>query len=100
MKLGSLSLSGTGHARKLFVQPKIILQRDGRERLVFLFNLDALFGLDCLVQTIGPAPAFHQAAGEIVDDDDFAVLDHILMIQSVERVRLQCLLDAMQQLHV
>jgi hypothetical protein len=39
---------------------------------------DAFLGLDGLVQAVGPAPARHQAAGELVDDDDLAVLHDVV----------------------
>jgi hypothetical protein len=32
------------------------------------------------VQAVGPAPARHQAAGEFVDDDDFAVLHDVVLV--------------------
>ena len=37
--------------------------------------LSAFLGLDRLVQAVGPAPARHHAAGELVDDDDLR-LEH------------------------
>ena len=40
------------HARKLFIKPEIVLERDGSQRLVFLFDLDAFLGLDGLVQAV------------------------------------------------
>ncbi len=49
---------------------------------------------------VGPAAALHQAAGKVVDDDDFAVLHDVMMVALVQRVRFQCLLDAMEQVHV
>ena len=76
------------------------MQRDGRQRLIFALDLDAFFGFDRLVQTVGPAAALHQAPGEIVDDDDFAFLHDVMMVELVERVRFQSLLDAVQHLHV
>ena len=65
-----------------------------------LLDLHAFFGFDRLVQTVGPATAFHQASGEIVNDDHFAVLHDVLMIELVKRVCFQRLLDAVQQFHV
>ena len=62
-----------GHAGQLLVQLEVILQRDGRQRLRLLLDLDAVLGvlgLDRLVQPVGPLPAEHQPAGELVDDDD------------------------------
>ena len=100
MKLGRFGFRGTGHARKFFVKTEIILQRDRRERLVLALDLHAFLGFDGLVQSIRPATAFHQASGEVIDDDHFAVLHDILMVEPVKRVRLQSLLDAVQQFHV
>lgn len=77
----------TGHTGQLLVHAEVVLERDGGHRLVFLTHLDAFLGFDGLMQTVGPAPAGHQTAREFVDDDDFAVLHHILLIAEVERVR-------------
>ena len=48
-EFGRFCLSGSRHARKLFVLAVVVLQRDRCEGLVFLFDLDALFGFDGLV---------------------------------------------------
>ena len=53
---------------ELRVHAEVVLERDGRERLVLVLDLHAFLGLDRLVQTVGPAAAGHQAAGELVDD--------------------------------
>src|SRR6266566_3249717 len=96
LKLGCLGFRRTSHAGKFFVETEIILQRDSRKGLVFLLDPYALFRFDRLVQTIRPAPTFHQSSSEVVNNDYFAVLDHVLMIESIERVCLQGLLDAME----
>ena len=57
-----------GHAAELLVEAEVVLERDGREGLVLLFDLHVLLGLDGLVQTLAPAPALEDAAGELVDD--------------------------------
>src|SRR5690348_18185099 len=44
------------------------------EREVLLLDLHALLGLDRLVKALRPAPAFYDAAGELVDDLDLPVL--------------------------
>ncbi len=49
---------------------------------------DAFLGFDGLVEAVGPAAAGHEAAGELVDDDDFAVLDDVLDVALVEVVGL------------
>ena len=98
VELGGFGLGGAGHAGELFVEAEVVLEGDGGERLVFLADGDAFLGFDGLVQAIGPAAAGHEAAGELVDDDDLAVLDHVLDVALVERVRLDGDLDVV--LHV
>src|SRR5436305_12957874 len=100
MKLGGLSLSRAGHARKFFVETKIVLQRDSRQRLILFLDLDALFGFDRLMKPVRPATTFHQAPREVVNDDDLAVLNDVLMVELVERMSFESLLDAVQQFHV
>ena len=52
------------------------------------------------MQAVAPAAARHQAAGELVDDDDLAVLDHVLHVALVVHVRAQRLLHVVEQRHV
>ena len=56
-----------------------------------------LFGLDCLVQAFRPAAAFHDAAGELVDDLHFAVGDHVVDVAVEQVLRLQRLLQVVGQ---
>ena len=100
VELGRLGLGRTGHARELLVHPEVVLEGDGREGLVLALDLHLLLGLDRLVQAVGPAPPRHQAAGELVDDDDFAVLDHVVHVALEERVCAQGLVDVVQDVHV
>ena len=88
LELGGLGFGGAGHAAELLVEAEVVLEGDGGERLVFLADVDAFLGLDGLVQAVGPAAARHEAAGELVDDDDFAVLDHVVHVALVEGVGL------------
>ncbi len=84
VELGGFGFGGAGHAGELFVQAEVVLEGDGGEGLVFLADGDAFLGFDGLVEAIGPAAAGHEAAGELVDDDDFAVLDDVLDVALVE----------------
>ena len=95
-----LGLRGTGHAAELLVEAEVVLQRDRRERLVLLLDRDALLRLDRLVQALAPAAAFHDAAGELVDDLHLAVLDDVVDVALVERLRLQRLDQVVDELHV
>ena len=69
LELGRLGLGRAGHAGQLLVHAEVVLEGDGGQRLVLALDLDAFLGLDGLVQAVGPAPAGHQAAGELVDDE-------------------------------
>jgi hypothetical protein len=52
-----------------------------------------LLGLDGLMQALGIAAAQHDAAGELVDDEHLAVLDHVVDIALHDAVGLQGLVD-------
>jgi hypothetical protein len=93
-------LRRAGHAGQLFEHTEVVLEGDGGERLVLALDLHAFLGFDGLVQAVGPAAAGHHAPGELVNDDDFAVLHHILDVAAVERVRLDRRLDVVLQVPV
>ncbi len=95
VELFGFGVGRAGHARKLLVLAEVVLERHGRERLVLALDLDLFLGLDRLVQPVAPAAARHQASGELVDDDDFAVLHHVVHVQLEDRVRAQRLIDVM-----
>ncbi len=97
-ELGVLGQGGTGHARELLVEAEVVLQRDGRERLVLLADVHALLGLDRLVQALRVAAADHHAAGELVDDHDLAVFDHVVDVALEQELGLERLLQVVDQL--
>jgi len=80
----------------LLVHAEVVLNRDGRERLILLADMDALLGLHRLVQPVGPTTTRHQTAGEFVDDDDLAVFDDIVNIALKNRVGFESLLHVVQ----
>ena len=82
-----LGLRRTGHAGELLVEAEVVLERDRRERLVLLLDLDALLRLDRLVEALAPAAAFHDPAGELVDDLHLAVLDHVVDVDAGRATR-------------
>ena len=82
-----------------------ILQRDRRQRLRFLLDRHFFLGLDRLVQSVGPLPAGHFAAGVFVDDDDFhrplgAALDDVILVALVNDVGAHRLLHQVRPFHV
>ena len=97
-ELGILGKCRAGHAGELVIQTEVVLQGDGGQGLVLLAYEHALFGLDGLVQALGVTAAFHNAAGELVDDLDLAVGDHVLLIAVEHVLGLQRLLQVVDQL--
>ena len=88
VELGGFGFGGTGHSAEFFVHAEVVLEGDGGEGLVFFADGDAFLGFDGLMESVGPAAAGHEAAGELVDDDDFAVFDDVLDVALVEGVGL------------
>ena len=56
-----------------------------------------LLGLNGLVQAVGVPAAEHQTAGELVDDDDLAVLHHVVHVPLHGAVGLQGLVDVVAE---
>src|SRR5206468_5223325 len=82
-------LGGTVHAGELVVYTEVVLEGDRGEGDVLLLDLHALLRLDGLVQAFRPATPLHYPAGELVDDLDLAVLDDVVDVALVERLRLE-----------
>ena len=82
-----------GHAGELLVHAEVVLERDRGERLVLGLDRLVLLGLERLVQAFRIAAARHHAAGELVDDDDLAVADDVVLVALEQLVRAQRLVD-------
>ena len=80
LELRRFRVGGAGHAGELFIQAEIILEGDGRQGLILVLNLHPFLGFDRLVQALGPAPAGHGAAGELVHDHYLTVLDDVIHV--------------------
>jgi len=100
LELVGLGIGRTGHARELVVEAEVVLEGDRGQRLVLGLDGHAFFCLDGLVKAIAPAPARHQTAGELIDDDDLTVLVHIVLIAVVQVMRLQRGDEVVQQRNV
>ncbi len=96
-ELGRLGECGARHPCQLLVLAEVVLQRDGGQRLVLFLDVDALFGLDRLVQALRVAPAFEDPTGELVDDLDLAVGDQVVDVPVVERLGAQRLLQMVDE---
>ena len=49
LEFGGLGFGGAGHAAELLIKAKVILERDGGERLIFLLDRDAFLGFNRLM---------------------------------------------------
>ena len=80
VQLGRLGLGGARHARELVVHAEVVLEGDRGQRLVLVLDLDALLRLDRLVHALVVAAPGQQAAGVLVDDEDLAVHDDVVLV--------------------
>ncbi len=71
-----------------------------RERLVLLLDAHALLRLDRLVQALRPAPPFEDPPGVLVDDLDLAVDHGVVDVALVQRLRLQRLVQVVDEVAV
>ena len=67
---------------------------------MLLLDRHALLRLDRLVEALRPAAAFHDPAGELVDDLHLAVHDDVVVVALVERLGLQRLDQVVDELGV
>ena len=100
VEFGRFSFRRAGHARQFLVHAEVVLEGDGGERLVLALDFDAFLGFHGLVQPVAPAAAGHQASGEFIDDDDFVVLHHVILVLLEEHVGLERLLHVVVPLDV
>ena len=70
--------SGPGHAGELFVHTEEVLEGNRGQGFRFGPHFDAFLRFDGLVQAFGVAATVHETTGEFVDDDDFAVVHHVV----------------------
>ena len=99
-ELRRLGVGRPGHARQLAVHAEVVLDRDGGQGLVLPLDLHLLPGFHRLVQPVAPPAPGHQATGELVHDDDLAVLHHVVHVPLVQGVGPQPLLDVVDDVDV
>jgi hypothetical protein len=90
----------TGHARPLVIELEEVLDGDRGHRLGFFLDGHVLLGFHRLVQPVGPLPAHHQTTGELVHNDDLAVLHDVVLVAHVNHVGAERLLDDVRAIHV
>ncbi len=97
-ELACFCFGRTGHAGQLVIHSEVVLQRNGGESLGCGFDFHTLFGLECLVKSVGVAAALHDAAGLLVDNFDFVVVNNVFLIFVEEGVGFEQLVDRVDAL--
>src|SRR5579875_3450681 len=100
MQLFGLGQRGTGHTGQLLIEAKVVLEGDGGQRVVLALYLDALFGLDGLVQTFAIAPTNHLTACELIDDNNLAIFDNIVLVALEKNLGLDGVFHVARQVDV
>ena len=95
LKFFAFGHGGTGHAGQFVIQTEIVLEGNGRQCAAFMADIHIFFRFDRLMQAVGIASAQHDASGELINDQNFAVLHHIINIALHNAVGFQCLIQVM-----
>ena len=99
-KLRFFRFRRTRHTRKLLVKTEIVLEGNGRVRLIFAAHFHAFLCFDRLVQTVGISSADHKTARKFVHDDDFAVVYDIIFVELEKLMRFERLLNVVVEVGV
>jgi len=99
-ELVRLGGGGAGHAGEALVEAEVVLERDPRQRHVLALDAHPFLGLDRLVEPLAVPPAEHQPAGELIDDDDLAVLDDVVPVALIDELGLERLVQVVGELVV
>ncbi|OQB27029.1 MAG: hypothetical protein BWY09_03207 [Candidatus Hydrogenedentes bacterium ADurb.Bin179] len=78
-----------GHAAQLAVHTEVVLDGDGGVGHIFRLDFHAFLGFHRLVQPVGPASSGHHAAGKLIHNNDFTVLDNVFLVSAEEECRPQ-----------
>ena len=84
------------HAGELLVQAEVVLQGNGRDSVRLGFDLDVFLRLDGLVEALGIAAALHDAARKSIDNLHLAPIDHVIMVNLEEELRLERLTQSVR----
>jgi hypothetical protein len=98
-ELAGFGFGRAGHAGQLVVHAEVVLQRHRGVGLGGVFHAHVFLGLDGLVQAVGVAAAFHDAAGLLVHDFHLAVVGQdVLVVLLKQRVSFQKLVHGVHPL--
>ncbi len=89
-----------GHAGQGGVEAEVVLEGDRGESLVLVLDLHTFLGLDGLVRALVVAPAVEHAAGELVDDQDLAVDDDVVLVLLEQFLGLEGVVEELDEMGV
>ena len=89
--------SGTSHAGQLVIETEVVLESDRGKSLRLISNLHPFLGLNRLVEPLVIAAAIHDTPGELINDKDLTILDHIVDISPHHAPCLKRLVDMVGQ---
>ena len=95
-----LGLRRTGHTAFFIIFVEKVLEGDGGQRLALPFYLYLLFCLNGLMQAVGIPSARHDTAGELIDDQYFVILHHIIPVTEHQVVGTQRQNDVVLDLQI
>ena len=90
----------SGHPADLAIELKEVLKRNGGKGLALFLDLDIFLRLDRLMEAVGPLPAVHQPPGKLVDNDNLAVDDNVVLLLFKGYMRPQTLLEHVRPFHI
>ena len=90
----------TSHAGQLAVQTEKVLERNGCQGLGLVRDRDIFLGFNRLMKPFVITPPEHQAAGELVYNNDLAITDDIIHVTLHNATRLDRLVDMVQKRRV
>ena len=88
-ELTCLRFCSTGHTGQLVIHTEVVLEGDGCEGLGCGLNLHVLLCLNCLVETVTPAAAFHDTAGGLIHNLHLVVHNHVVNVLGEHCICLQ-----------
>ena len=80
----------TRHSGELLVETEVVLEGDRCHRDRFALDAEPLFRLNRLMESFGPAAAWHLASREFVHDDNLTVFNDVVTVALEECVCAKC----------
>ncbi len=100
VKLGLLGLGRTSHTTEFLVHFEEVLESDSSNSQQFVLDLQPLFCLNSLMQTVTISTPLHNTTCELVNNQNLAITNDIVALGFHNKVRSQSVQDVLVKLHV